>query len=231
MSVFKVTCVAFLGLLVSPVSASTIMNGSFDDGLNGYSVDDFSAAVPATDLATVATTSGGNNYLSLEARPLVGGFGVTASQTVMIDALAPILSFDAAVISEEEILNGVPSNRTDALSVSILLQGSVSPTTLFQLNSSLNPLGAFTSFTAAPDSIFESTLGAFSVVADLSAYAGETATLSFSGFNFESVITQSFFGVDNIEFSAVTPISAVPVPFSAGLLLTGLFAFGAVRRR
>ncbi|MEM8979899.1 MAG: VPLPA-CTERM sorting domain-containing protein [Pseudomonadota bacterium] len=234
MRVFKsLTCagiLAVLGLTLGQAKASTILNGSFDDGLNGYSLEATGAAVAATSLATVATTSLGNNFLSLEARPATGGFGVSATQTITIDAMMPVLTFDAAMLSEDIILGGTPSNLQDALNVAILPQGAASATSLFLLNNSLTPLVSYTSVSTAPDTVFETSLAAFSVVADLSAYAGQTLDLSFSGFNFESVVTQSFFGVDNIAFSAA-PAAAVPLPFSAGLLVTGLFAFGALRRR
>ena len=225
-------CLLFVGVAASPASAATITNGGFDDGLNGHTVEAVAAAVPATELATVATAPSGNTYLSLEARPQTGGFGVSASQMLTIDASAPILSFDAALLSEEQVLAGLPANLDDTFSASITPDGGGSTTILFQFDNGLAPAGNFTSFTDAPESVFGPSLGAFSVIADLSAFSGQSVSLSFSGFNFETVLTQSFFGVDNIALSALDDsVSEVPLPLSAGLLLTGLFAFGTLRRR
>ena len=72
----------------------------------------------------------------------------------------------------------------------------------------------------------------FSVSADLSAFAGELVTLSFTAGNFDPLRTSSLFGVDNIGFEAVPgSLTPVPLPASAWLLLAAVLAIGRLKRR
>lgn len=225
----KAICVACVMLAGLPAQASTIVNGMFDHGLTGYTEIEPN---PSFDFATVATLFNDNNFLSLEARAFVGDTGPIVFQTVMIDALHPILTFDAALLSEEATGLDTDNPSRDALGVVATPQGGGDGTVLFLLDNA-GTLGSANAAAADLSTVFGTTQSAFSVTADLSAFVGQTVDLSFSGSNFAPLATTTFFGVDNIALGGAEGPApeVVPLPLPAMLLLTGCVALGAMRRR
>lgn len=227
-------CAVSLALSVHAASAATIVNGDFENGLTGFTIRDLGAANPA-DLATIGT-NGGNSFLKLEARPVTGGFGTGAEQEVTVDALHPVLSFDAAVLEENVLFNGNPSGSLDTLSVQA--ESALLDEIVFQINKTstvdtfLTDLAPPPDVSAAPGAVFGPALSAFSVSADLSAFSGQTVDLKFLAFNFEPNVTQTFFGVDNVRFKPAQPVAPAPIPLPASIwfLLASCCALRMSRR-
>ena len=212
--------------LANSVTAATI-NGDFESGLAGFAVERFDGETDDPATAKVVSNGTEGSFLSLEARPVSGGFGTQVTQRVLIDPLRTLFSFDAALLSEEEIFNGnVNPNNRDALSVAVKpVDGNND--IIFLIDSLFSPVGSFASVTAGP-SIFGGAIESYSVTADLSHLAGQEVDLTLSVLNFEPLITQTFFGVDNLKFSPT--FAVVPLPASGLFLFFGLLSIGAMRR-
>lgn len=224
-----------LGLIGQTAIAATLQNGDFENGLDGYTVTNLSAPA-VTPLATLGTHAG-NTFLKLEARPVTGGFGVNVTQSITIDAQRPLLSFDAAVMFEEILFNGTPNNNNDAFAVS-LTPAVGNSTTVFLIDarsttsSFISDLGASPKVTPAAEDIFGTTLSAFSIVADLSDFAGQSLTMNLTALNGEPFVTQTVFAVDNLRFDRLPETPAmVPLPASAVLLLGAVGALARLRKR
>ena len=92
--------VAGLAMMAMPAAASTLQNGDFSSGLDGFQIERCTifCGPDATNSAAVVDPAGGNPYLELRAPTHVFGSGqIEASQTVHVTPSASLLRFDVGL--------------------------------------------------------------------------------------------------------------------------------------
>lgn len=220
-------------LFCSTMAHGAIVNGDFDDDLNGYTLEACAFLCNRSpDPFFEIQSNGANSYLGVTTgTSLLGVTQASASMDIQITSNTNLLSFDAIQFSTQNDpgSSGTGNFFSDALSVVLIDEGSAFHFAFDIVSSGAN----FNPFSNANLSVTQTTASdAFfdtGVEVDLSAFDGQTLSLGIFAFS-ESDGDVLFGGFDNFALTG-NPISAVPLPASLPLLIGAFGILGLTRRR
>ncbi|WP_396643038.1 hypothetical protein [Methylomonas sp. 2B] len=194
----------------NPAVAGTIVNGSFDNDLSGWTaLTSGGSAQWEAGAAVLAGGQGANPFAASLVQGDDGSFSFTSP--IILSAGNDWLKFDVSFTSLGVDALETPSGFTDNLTLTLYDADDIT--------------GASDALIASIDS---TTVGVTSIAFDLSAFIGRSVAFSFE-FNDENDGFDYSAAIDNVRFEA----SPVPVPPSVLFEATALagFAVASIRRR
>lgn len=209
-------CYLILSALNIPAQAS-LVNGDFSNSTNGWSISAFGGGDPA-NFYSIADNAG-DAYLKFDTGAYIQGLQVlTFKQTLSIGPENALFSADIKVFapSNDSTGNGSNSIQGDVITFSAQAAaiGSKPFGAVYEINRYFDanlPFGqSIGVITPLAGGFFD-----FNITADLSAFIGQSTTISLSLLP-DDDHKRSSYGIDNVQ------LNAVPLPASLPLYLMGL---------
>jgi len=214
-------CLSFISLSFS--ANATLINGDFSNGVNGWTISNFGGGDPANFYSI--EDNGSDPYLQISSGLFTDGLlALTFSQDVFISSANALFSADIKVFTPVADVTGAGTSpflgdavlfTAESIGFGQLPLGSINEVNRFfdnTVSGSLN-LGLISPLSGFFD---------LNLQADLSAFIGETTTISFSLLA-DDDFRNSSYGIDNIQLSAIpVSVNSIPIPSTILLFVIGL---------